>query len=136
VSSSAATSSSHYHILDFEEAHNYFDHNNCTTKLHNYILELCPNHIDLTLDQNVTPTNLNLLRTAIRCTRSQIALIETIKKLEDSIIDIVSILVNRDINMLLLLRPTNCLKLETPLTPSLTSSTKVSELRTPPPPSL
>jgi len=137
MSSPAATSSSHYRILDSEEAHNHFDHTNCTAKLCDYILEPCPNHINLTLDQNVTPTNLNLLRTAIGCARSRVTLIETIKKLEDSIIDITSILVDGDVDMLLLLRPTNRPKLETPSTPLLPSSTKVSESRTPPlPPSL
>jgi len=132
MSSPAATSSSHYCILDSEEAHNYFDHTNRTAKLCDYILEPHPNHIDLTLDQNITPTDLNLLRIAIGCARSRVALIETIKKLEDSIIDIASILVDRDVNMLLLSRPINRPKLETPSTPSLPSSAKVSESRTPP----
>jgi len=100
--SSPAATSSHYQILDSEEAHNHFDHTNQTAKLCDYILKPCPNHIDLTLNQNVTPTDLNLLRTAIGCARSQVALIETIKKLEDSIVDIVSILVDRDVDMLLL----------------------------------
>jgi len=130
MSSPAATSSSHYRILDSKEAHNNFDHTNSTAKLHNYILEPCSNHINLTLDQNVTPTDLNLLRTAIRCARSQVTLIETIKKLEDSIIDITSILVNRDVDMLLLSKPTSHPKLKTPSTPSLPSSAKVSEPRT------
>jgi len=133
MSSPAATSSSHYHILDSEEAHNHFDHTNRTAKLHDYILKPRPNHIDLTLNQNVTLTDLNLLWTAIGCARSRVALIKTIKKLEDSIVDIASILVDRDVDMLLLSRPTNHLKLETPLTPSLPSSAKVSEPRTPPP---
>jgi len=128
MSSPAATSSSHYCILDSEEAHNHFDHTNRTAKLHNYILELRPNHID----QNIIPTDLNLLRTAIGCARSRVTLIKTIKKLENSIIDIMSILVDRDIDMLLLSRPTNRPKLETPSTPSLPSSAKVSESRTPP----
>jgi len=134
MSSPAATSSSHYRILDSKEAHNHFDHTNRTAKLRNYILKPHPNHIDLTLDQNITPTDLNLLQTAIGCTRSRVALIETIKKLEDSIVDIVSILVNRDVDILLLSRPTNCPKLKTPSTPSLPSSAKVSEPRTPPSP--
>jgi len=127
MSSPTATSSSHYRILDSEEAHNHFDHTNRTTKLCNYILKPCSNHINLTLNQNVTPTDLNLLRIAIGCARSRVALIETIKKLEDAIINIASILVDRDINMLLLSRPTNRPKLETP------SSAKVSEPKPLPP---
>jgi len=125
MSSLMATSSLYYRILGSKEAHNYFDNTNCTTRLCNYILKLCPNYINLTLDENVTPTDLNLLQTAIRCTRSRVALIETIKKLEDPIVD-------RNINMLLLSKPTQCPKLETPLTPSLPSSAKVSEPKTPP----
>jgi len=132
MSSPAATSSSHYRILDSKEAHNYFDHTNRTTKLRNYIFKPRLNHIDLTLNQNVTPTDLNLLQTAIRCARSRVALIETIKKLKDSIIDIASILVDRDVDMLLLSRPINHPKLETPSKPSLPSSAKVSESRNPP----
>jgi len=55
MSSPTATSSSHYHILDSKEAHNHFDHTNCTAKLRDYILKPHPNHINLTLNQNITP---------------------------------------------------------------------------------
>ena len=130
MSSPAATSSSHYCILDSKEAHNHFSHTNHTAKLRNYILEPCLNHINLTLNQNITPTDLNLLRTAIGCA-SWVVLIETIKKLKDSIVDITSIIVNRDVDMLLLSKPTRRPKLETSSIPSLPSSAKVSEPRTP-----